>query len=530
MKVFNSTASCSPVEHYMVDIRNRIADIQKLVDAGKYFTINRARQYGKTTTLNALDESLSAHYDVVSLDFQDLTDAIYTDENTFTKGLAQLLCDTKNTMDIPLPDEYYDAFQELAHIEKTAVLSDIFRIFDNWCKQNERLIVLIIDEVDTATNNQVFLDFLGKLRSNYLKRTKNRRYRTFQSVILAGVTDVKHMKSKIRPDEDSDKENSPWNIAADFLIDMSLSKEGIKGMLDEYEADHHTGMNTTKMAKLIWEQTSGYPFLVSRICQLIDEQVSLKIDLARAWTRFGFNEAVKLLLAENNTLFQSMTRKLKEYPQLKQALHSILMNGTKLTYTAQTDSIAVMQMYGLIKNDHNTVAVANRTFEQMLYNLFLSEEEMKNNVFYNRGELDKSKYIKNGRLNMKATLEGFIHAYTQTHGELKDRFDEEEGRKDFLLYLKPIINGTGNFYVEAETRSQRRTDVIVDYLGEQFVIELKIWKGPKYNAEGEKQITDYLDELELDTGYMLTFNFNKKKVQGVKEVEMNGKKIIKAMV
>ncbi len=530
MKVFNTTASCSPEEHYMVDISNRIADIRKLVDAGKYFTINRARQYGKTTTLNALDESLSAQYDVVSLDFQDMTDANFADENAFTKGFAQLLCDTKNTMDIPLPDEFYDAFQKLANTEKPAVLNDVFRIFDNWCKNNERLIVLIIDEVDSATNNQVFLDFLGKLRSNYIKRTKNRKYRTFQSVVLAGVTDVKHIKSKIRPDEDADKENSPWNIAADFLIDMSLSEDGIRGMLDEYEADHHTGMNTVKMAKLIWEQTSGYPFLVSRICQLIDEQVSTRMGVARAWSGNGFNEAVKLLLAENNTLFQSMTRKLKEYPGLKKALHSILMNGTKLTYTAQTDSIAVMQMYGLIKNDHNTVVVANRTFEQMLYNIFFSEEEMQSNVFSNSGELDKNRYIKNGKLNMKAVLEGFIHAYTQTHGELKESFDEEQGRKSFLLYLKPIINGTGNFYVEAETRSQRRTDVIVDYLGEQFVIELKIWKGAKYNEDGEKQITDYLDELELKTGYMLTFNFNKKKEKGIREVELNGKKIIEAVV
>ena len=348
MKAFNTTAVCVPSEHYMVDIESTIKEIKKLVDAGKFFTINRARQYGKTTTLNALDSYLSAEYDVVSLDFQELTDAIYTDESTFTKGLAQLLCDTKDTLDIPLSEACYSKFHELAASAAAAVLSDIFRIFDNWCKQNTKPIVLIIDEVDTATNNQVFLDFLGKLRANYLKRQKSGRYRTFQSVILAGVVDVKHLKGKIRPDEDSDKENSPWNIAADFLIDMSLSQDGIKGMLNEYEADHQTGMNTARMAKLIWEQTSGYPFLVSRICQLIDEQISTRMPLARAWTKAGFNEAVKLLLSENNTLFQSLTGKLKEYPQLKQALRSILMSGTKLTYNAQTDSIAVFIVFALL--------------------------------------------------------------------------------------------------------------------------------------------------------------------------------------
>lgn len=41
------------------------------------------------------------------------------------------------------------------------------------------------------------------------------------------------------------------------------------------------------------------------------------------------------------------------------------------------------------------------------------------------------------------------------------------------MFLRPIINGTGNYYIEAQTRDARRTDVIVDYLGEQFIIELK---------------------------------------------------------
>ena len=53
-KVFNVTADCKPTEHYMVDLERRLLKIKVLVDEGKYFTINRARQYGKTKTLRAL--------------------------------------------------------------------------------------------------------------------------------------------------------------------------------------------------------------------------------------------------------------------------------------------------------------------------------------------------------------------------------------------------------------------------------------------------------------------------------------------
>ena len=69
MKQFNTTALCIPSKHYMVDLSDRIAEIKKLVDKGKYFTINRARQYGKTTTLTALRKALATEYLVLSIAF-----------------------------------------------------------------------------------------------------------------------------------------------------------------------------------------------------------------------------------------------------------------------------------------------------------------------------------------------------------------------------------------------------------------------------------------------------------------------------
>ena len=40
-----------------------------MVENVQYFTINRARQYGKTTTLRALEVFLDDDYTVISLDF-----------------------------------------------------------------------------------------------------------------------------------------------------------------------------------------------------------------------------------------------------------------------------------------------------------------------------------------------------------------------------------------------------------------------------------------------------------------------------
>lgn len=530
MKYFNTTAVCIPSKHYMVDLSERVAEIKKMVDAGEYFTINRARQYGKTTTLNALRNALQKFYAVISIDFQGLGDASFKTEESFCNGLIKLILEENDYGLVEIPTNIrtgMESFVAVGHLDNK--LNDLLKLFRSWCKASEKAVVLMIDEVDSATNNQVFLDFLAGLREGYINRdTKNMP--AFQSVILAGVTDVKHLKSKIR-DGDQHKINSPWNIAADFDIDMSLSEKGIQGMLDEYEADHHTGMDTGAIARQIREYTNGYPYLVSRICQLIDERVAKILgDSSGAWTSRGLDEAVKLLLAENNTLFQTLTKNLNNYPELKAAIRSILMEGTKLTWNPDQEEIVQMHMYGLIRNDHNSVKVANRIFETRLYNLFLSEEELKNNVFSREGELAKSQFISNRKLNMRLIMERFITTYTQICGPLTERFREKDGREQFLLYLKPIINGTGNYYIEAQTRDHTRTDVIVDYLGQQYVIELKIWRGERYNSEGEKQIIEYLDYWNLTTGYMLSFNFNKKKVQGVKQVHVGDRVLYEGTV
>ncbi|MDE7477159.1 MAG: hypothetical protein K2M91_04275 [Lachnospiraceae bacterium] len=111
-----------------------------------------------------------------------------------------------------------------------------------------------------------------------------------------------------------------------------------------------------------------------------------------------------------------------------------------------------------------------------------------------------------------------------------EKFKENYGRKFFLLYLKPIINGTGNYYLEAQTRDAKRTDVIVDYLGEQFIVEMKIWYKNEYNERGEQQLIDYLEYFHQKMGYMISFNFNKKKETGLKRIKIGDKMIVEAVV
>ena len=131
---------------------------------------------------------------------------------------------------------------------------------------------------------------------------------------------------------------------------------------------------------------------------------------------------------------------------------------------------------------------------------------------------------------MERILERFVVHFHDIYGESDEKFLEEQGRKFFLLYLKPIINGTGNYYIESRTRDLRRTDVIVDYRGQQYIIELKIWHGDEYNKRGEQQLIGYLEDYHVDKGYMLSFNFNRKKQSGIRKIIVNEKTIVEAVV
>ena len=526
---FNITGFCNPQKHYMVRLDDRLKIIKETyVDNEEYFIINRGRQYGKTTTLKALAKYLKKDYIIFSLDFQKLATANFENETAFSRAFAQSLSAALRMIPSEDTEKLEERLSALKIDAPSTGMIELFGCLSDMCKISPRPVVLMIDEVDSASNNQVFIDFLAQLRGYYLERENTP---IFHSVILAGVYDIKNLKLKLRP-ETEHLYNSPWNIAADFDMDMSFSPAQIMSMLEEYEADRHTGMNVPLMAEEIYQYTAGYPVLVSSICKFIDEKLIPGNECenpADAWGKAGIEKAVKRLLVNSVPLFESMIRHLEEYPSMKQMFQAILFQGNEFSYNPDTKEINLSHMFGYAVNKNGKVQIANRIFEMRLYNYFLSEEELSSKIG-TLAQRDKSYFIHDGRLDMDMTLKKFVEYFNDIYSDNDDKFIENHGRKIFLMFLRPIINGTGNYYIEAQTRDARRTDVIVDYLGEQFIIELKKWYGTEYNARGEAQLTDYLEYYHKDKGYMISFNFNKNKKTGIQEIRFGDKIIVEAVV
>jgi hypothetical protein len=75
-------------------------------------------------------------------------------------------------------------------------------------------------------------------------------------------------------------------------------------------------------------------------------------------------------------------------------------------------------------------------------------------------------------------------------------------------------------------------DIVVDYGSDQFILELKIWNGEKYNQEAYEQLLGYMEAKKAETGYLLTFDFRKEvnKERRTDWIEIDGKKIFEVII
>jgi len=523
---FNVTGLCDPKRHYMIDITDRLRQIRELVDQGCYFTIEKPWQYGKTTTLIALADFLKDDYAVISLDFQMIGTGEFQDESAFSVALAEYILgiiEGDEHLAEALDLEVLNSLREESKDFGRFALMDIFFILSDLCAKAKKPIVLIVDEVDSSPCNQVFHGFLAQLRSYYLKRSK---MPTFQSVILAGVADVKN-RPIATPSGSEPGETIPWNIASDFLVDMSFNEADISGMLKEYEDDYHTGMDIALISKLIHDATSGYPYFVSRLCKMIDERLAGTEKFpsrADAWTKQGCLEAERMLVQSGDSPLGPGLSELLNHPELKKLLIAILFGGIECSYGFSNHAMGIAASYGLMENDHGRIVVSNRIYESMLYRMLMFEDSLENRV-YASAAADKDLFCKCGHLGMRLMLERFPEAYASHTGS-----SEDDCRKLFMLFILPIITGKGYWHVNPETRNMKRLDIIVNVGDEEFVIMLKMPHGHEepMDAEGLKAV--FSDCYRLQKGYMVVFGFNKEKKIGVREVRHGERTLIEAIV
>jgi len=500
-KKFNVAGTCIPHNHYMADTSEKIKQILTIIEAGEYFTINRPRQYGKTTTMYLLDQALKKRddYVVIKISFEAIDAPTYSNQARFIAAFLDMLKEKFLFMGKNDPADFIAG--EMAAAKN---MRDLSKTITGLIRKTAARTVLMIDEVDKSSNNQLFLDFLGILRTKYLNRSEGEDD-TFHSVILAGVHDVKTLKARIPSTGKEIKFNSPWNIAVDFKIDLSLFPGEIATMLADYAGAEGIAVDIPRFSELLFYYTSGYPFLVSKLCQIIAEEI-LPQKKEKEWTDTDLVRAVQIILKEESTNFATLIKNLENNDALFELVHDVIVKGLQRSFNRDNPVIDMGAAYGIFREENGRLKIHNRIYEQHIYNYMSSKAETSEMFNYNF----RDNFIEaDGSLNIEQILLKFQLFMREQYRRKDEKFLERNGRLLFLAFLKPIINARGFDFKEVEISEEKRLDIVVTYLDKKYIIELKRWQGEKAHKKGIRQLADYLERQGQDEGFLFIFDFRK---------------------
>ncbi len=523
-KEFNVTGSCHPRFHYMVDISAKLAQIREMIEKGRYFNISRPRQFGKSTCLEAVEQDLEPRgHTVLPLTFESMTDTDFRDEKSFAREFTRQLARNYKRKNRQAPVDFIETYKP---IETFGQLDDFIT---GLVELEDKPTVLMVDEVDQGSNNQMFLHFLALLRSKYLTRHK---YATFHSVILAGVYDVKTLKLKI-PSADETKYNSPWNIAADFNVDMTFLPHEIATMLSDYAGHKKSKWSRGEVEQLserLYYYSAGHPFLVSRLCKTVDEDIHPQEKTVR-WSVADIDDAFRRLVSDGYTTtnFDEMIKNLENNPQLHDLVFKIIMDGEKVSFNVGNPVIELGYLLGILAGSADGTVIHNRVYQQRILNYMSSKIETSTGM---DGFNFRDYFISGDNvLDLEKVLLKFQEFMKAQHSRGNKAFLEKDGRLVFLAFIRPIINGRGFDFKEVQVSEEKRLDIVITYMNALYTLELKKWYGGRYHEKGLRQFADYLDRQNQQRGYLIIFDFRARKKQWKQErIKVEDKEIFAVWV
>jgi hypothetical protein len=166
-------------------------------------------------------------------------------------------------------------------------------------------------------------------------------------------------------------------------------------------------------------------------------------------------------------------------------------------------------MFGFLGAEGERLKVHNKIFEIRIADYFLTQASLKWRDTY-RMPVAISEIIRDGVFDMELCLKKFQRYYSDLY-RLKDvPFLERDGKLLFMMFLSPLINGTGFYHFESQTPEEGKLDVVVDFNRQQFIVEMKLWYGESRHQSAIEQLARYLKSKKQEVGYLLTFDFRKR--------------------
>ena len=486
-RYFNTTGFCRPEWHYMVDpTRGLVNDIYSLIENNQYFLIHAPRQSGKTTLLHAISRQINSEgkYIAVTFSMENAGYRSITVEKAMLSAIYSLYATSQIFLaksEMPPAIDNYQPNDSL-----------LFTYLRDWSQLQAKPIVLFIDEIDSIFDDKMVAT-LRQLRNGFQLRPK--AFPT--SVALIGLRDIREYKNKVKDLDGEMGSGSPFNIKAESFFLKNFTKEQIIQLFQQYSDE--TGQQfSEEVIELIHSYTGGQPWLVNAIANEIVVKI-LKKDTSLGITIEIVETAKENLILRRDTHLDSLMDKLTE-TRVKNIVQNIISGGI-VEADSYNDDLQYTIDLGIVCETTEGIKISNKIYSEIIPRAL-------NKRFQDAmiPVLFPLWFIKEGKIDMNLLLKEFQQFYRENAESWIDRFSYKECGQQLLLmaFLQRIINGGGR--IDREMALGRgRTDLLIFFAGERFVLELKV-KNQNYTQEKScVQLSRYLDTVGLSSGYLIAF-------------------------
>lgn len=506
MRFFNTAGPVKSEEHYCLPPLERfdLFDIEMLIAQKKYFVLHAPRQTGKTSYLLALMKHLNEQGKYNCLYFN--VEGAQAAREDVAKGMQSIL----NRIAVEAKSKLNDPYVENIWPEvlaRSGEYDGLVYILSLWSQNSQKPLVLLIDEIDALVGDTL-VSVLRQLRTGY----PDRPHAFPQSVILCGVRNVQDYRLEFAGKERT-TDGSAFNIKAESLRLGNFTPDEIETLYAQHTSDTGQSFETQALA-LVWELTSGQPWLVNALGYEVCFKIKEGRDRSKPITAQMVNDAKERLILRRETHLDQLTSKLKD-PRVRRVISPIL-SGTGLDKNVNFSDIEYVIDLGLVyRNKISGLQIANRIYREVIprelaFLVQLEFESLYRSAWY---------IAPDGRLDMHKLLEAFQTFFRENSEMWIQRFREYHEAGPHLLlqaFLQRVVNSGGR--VEREyALGTERTDLLVTWFHpagtQRIVIELKIrYKELEQTIKkGLAQTYDYMDRTNTDEGHLVIFERMKKK-------------------
>ena len=489
-RYFEKSGVVDPKASYYVSMENVTnmdnQDIKTMVDLGRYFSIFAPRQSGKTTFFEGFCHKLEQDttYIPIFLSFQDYKEL---DKATFYMLIQEEIYEQLLQR---LDEVHCENLPAVRDLLSTHYITDHISFRKFFEKSNKvippKRIIIFIDEFDGIPIEELenFLTSIRELYQKYKKRTDKALY----SVGLVGIRNItKLIVGGV----------SPFNIADKVKL-PPFTLKNVHDLYAQYAEETNQSF-TEDAVKKVYEETAGQPWLVNRLGTILT--VDIKPQTTDPITKEDVEKAVEILLYEENSHFDNITEKAKQY---KETFIDIVFNGVE--YIPGDEEQSLLLTHGLIKAEGKNVRVSNPIYKKRFTKTFFRESGAIADVSV------KGYFRHDGLLNMEVILSDFEEYIIQigvTAFYKSQKPYEKTGQFLLTAWLYQFVEGgKGELRYEA-TSGLGRMDILLIYQGHKYIIETKINRS-SLDKTVEKAIdqlcSKYLLTERANEGYVVIFD------------------------